>query len=520
MNLKSPVAAVLLTIVIGTLFRLFLAKAIGLGVDESYVVSIARHFSLSYFDHPPLHFWIICLTAHITGSEDGFVLRLPFIAMFAATTWMMYRLGSKLFSEWAGAYAALLLNVSAVFSLSTGSWILPDGPLMFFMMAAALVLVKLFFEPVNESSYKLWVLVGLLTGLGMLAKYHAVFLIFGSLLFVLTTKEYRKVLVSIGPYLAVATAAIIFLLVLLWNQEHHWISFLFQSGRGIAKGFYPLNSLKNIGGQAAWVLPWIWIPLVWGLLKVLANGPAHPIRTPLQARQWFLCCLGIGPIVLFTMATLWGAQGLFHWQAPGYLLTMPLLGHTVAGWMERGSMLTRVWLSASVTVFLLLVTVLGSHTATGWMRQVQPQWFQSGDPTTEALDWQDLAGFITRKGMPNSKAQFIVAAHWIDAGKIDYVLGGKIPVLCLNNQPHHFAYLHTMSDYRGKDALIVGRKDIVVASLPLYRSHFGSIEFAGSIPITRAGVQELEIVIFNAKNFSGTFPLPYGKELDVGRNNL
>lgn len=516
MNLKSPVATVLLTIVIGTLFRLFLAKAIGLGVDESYVVSIARYFSLSYFDHPPLHFWIIWLTAHITGSEDGVTLRLPFIAMFAATTWMMYRLGSKLFSEWAGAYAALLLNISAVFSLSTGSWILPDGPLMFFMMGATLVLVKLFFEP--DLSWKLWLLVGLLTGLGMLAKYHAVFLILGSLLFVLTTKEYRKVLVSIGPYLAVATAAIIFLPVLLWNQEHHWISFLFQSGRGVAKGFYPLNLLKNIGGQAAWVLPWIWLPLVRVLLKVIANGPAHSIRTPLQTRQWFLCCLGIGPIVLFTIATLWGAQGLFHWQAPGYLLAIPLLGHAVAGWVERGSVITRVWLSASMTVFFLLVTVLGSHTATGWMRQVQPQWFQSGDPTTEALNWQDVAGFITGQGMLNSKTQFIVAAHWIDAGKIDYALGGEFPVLCLNNQPHHFAYLHTIADYRGKDALIIGRKDIVSASLPLYRSHFASIEFAGSIPITRAGVQELEIVIFNARNFSGTFPLPYGNELGVGRN--
>ncbi|QJW46765.1 glycosyltransferase family 39 protein [bacterium BFN5] len=464
MNLKSPVATVLLTIVISTLFRLVLAKAIGLGVDESYVVSIARSFSLSYFDHPPLHFWIIWLTAHITGSEDGVILRLPFITMFAATTWMMYRLGSKLFNEWAGAYAALLLNISAVFSLSTGSWILPDGPLMFLMMGAALVLIKLFFEPVVDLSWKLWLLVGVLTGLGMLAKYHAVFMIFGSLLFVLTTKEYRKVLVGIGPYLAVATAVIIFLPVLLWNQEHHWISFLFQSGRGIAKGFYPLNLLKNIGGQAAWVLPWIWIPLVWVLIKVLSNGQAHSTSSPLQTRQWFLCCLGIGPILLFTIATLWGAQGLFHWQAPGYLFAMPLLGHAVAGWVERGSIIARVWLSTSMTVFLLLVTVLGSHTATGWMRQVQPQWFQSGDPTIEALDWQDLAG-----GMINYKAQFIVAPHWIDAGKIDYALGGGLPVLCLNNQPHHFAYLHTMADYRGKDALIVGRKDSVAASLPNIR---------------------------------------------------
>ncbi|GBG55630.1 hypothetical protein SPFL3102_03145 [Sporomusaceae bacterium FL31] len=37
-------------------------------------------------------------------------------------------------------------------------------------------------------------------------------------------------------------------------------------------------------------------------------------------------------------------------------------------------MVAATWLSASMTVFLLLVTLLGSHTATGWMRQAQPQW--------------------------------------------------------------------------------------------------------------------------------------------------
>lgn len=507
MNFKSPPSIVTLIIISSTLFRIALDGVIGLGVDESYVVSIARNFSLSYFDHPPLHFWIIWLTHHITGSENGLVLRLPFIGMFAATTWMMYRLGSKLFGEWAGVYAALLLNVSAVFSLSTGSWILPDGPLMFLMMAATLVLVRLFFEPTANSSWELWLAAGLLTGLGMLAKYHAVFLIFGSLLFMLTTKERRGMLLTLGPYLAVGVAAIVFLPVILWNQEYHWISFLFQSGRGVAKGFYPLKMLGNIAGQAVWVLPWIWVPLVWVLLKVIFAGPGNPF----QNRQWFLCCLASGPIVLFTAATLWGAQGLFHWQAPGYLLAMPLLGRAVVGWAERDNGIIRRWLAASITIFLLIIVVLGSHTATGWMRQVQPQWFESGDPTTEALDWKNLPDYLTEQGLFDSKAQFVVAAHWIDAGKLDYALSGRLPVLCLSNEPHHFAFLHKPADFQGKDALIIGRKAIIERVIPLYRSYFDDIEFVGMTPVTRAGNSEFDLVVFYAKNFSGTFSMPYGQ---------
>ena len=327
----------------------------------------------------------------------------------------------------------------------------------------------------------------------------------------LTTKEYRGVLLTVGPYLAAATAAIVFLPVIIWNQEHHWISFVFQGGRGAASGFYPLKMLGNIAGQAVWVLPWIWVPLVGVLLKGIFNGPGDPVKTPLQSRQWFLCCLAIGPIALFTVATLWGAQGLFHWQAPGYLFAMPLLGRAAAGWVERDKGIARGWLTASVVIFLLLVAVVGSHTANGWIRHIQPQWFKAGDPTTEALDWQTVPEYLKQQGLLDSRAQFIVAAHWIDAGKLDYALGGKLPVLCLSNQPHHFAFLHKLADLRGKDALIIGRKAIIEAAMPLYRPHFAAITFVGMVPVTRAGIAEFNLVVYYARDFNGAFPLPYGQ---------
>ena len=50
--------AVLHLIAVTALVRLALAALLGLSVDESYSVAIARQFSLSYFDHPPLHLWL------------------------------------------------------------------------------------------------------------------------------------------------------------------------------------------------------------------------------------------------------------------------------------------------------------------------------------------------------------------------------------------------------------------------------------------------------------------------------
>src|SRR6516162_2994776 len=86
---KTPAGAVALLISTTFLARLVLASVLGLGVDESYVVAAGRKVQLSYFDHPPLAWWMAWAAAHLTGSENMLVVRLPFIALFAITTLLM-----------------------------------------------------------------------------------------------------------------------------------------------------------------------------------------------------------------------------------------------------------------------------------------------------------------------------------------------------------------------------------------------------------------------------------------------
>ena len=62
-----------------TALRLLLAGTLGLGVDESYAVSVSRGLALSYFDHPPLSFWIPGVLARAAGSESALLMRAPFI---------------------------------------------------------------------------------------------------------------------------------------------------------------------------------------------------------------------------------------------------------------------------------------------------------------------------------------------------------------------------------------------------------------------------------------------------------
>lgn len=508
----SPPRMTLWLIAIGSVARLSLAAAIGLGVDESYVVSVARYFCLSYFDHPPLHFWLVKLIALATGNESGLLLRTPFIMLFAGSTWLIYRITSRCFGEPAGFCAALLLNVSAVFSISSGSWILPDGPLFFFMLAAVDIMLPLVLSEKIFLPLSAWIGGGFLVGLGLLSKYHAIFIPMGLGLFLLTTAR-RRLLLTAGPYLFLLMSVLTFLPVLVWNSDNGWASFVFQGARGAFRGFFPERLLANIAGQAIWILPWIWLPLLWVFGRALREGPASRATDSLPQRRWFFCCLAASPILLFTISSLWqdGDALLFHWQAPGYLMLFPLLGEAVAKGLGRGNRRVRVWLIVSVILFCLLASVAASHTATGWLRTAAPQWFIHGDPSLDALDWHELKVALVAQGLLNKPGLFIVAPNWIDAGKIDYALNGDIPLLCQNaKEPHHYAFLYDHRRFKGQDALLIARRDIMDRSVEQYRPYFTSIQSLGAIRLHRQGVPELELSVYLAIEYGGTYPFPYG----------
>src|SRR6202020_3430484 len=79
-----------LTILLGFFVaRLFFAVALGLGIDESYTIAFLRHLCLSYFDHPPLHLWIVHFSSLVEGERGA--ARDPFGALFFATAWIYYR---------------------------------------------------------------------------------------------------------------------------------------------------------------------------------------------------------------------------------------------------------------------------------------------------------------------------------------------------------------------------------------------------------------------------------------------
>ena len=186
----SPKRALIVLIVVSASIRLFAACTLGLGNDEAYHFLYAIHPALSYYDHPPMLAWVETLGLTLSGSPfSALALRSGFIFLFAASTWLVWRIAGRLYGPWAGLYAALALNLTGYYGLAASTFALPDGPLLFFWLLTIDRLSIALAEPERTGP---WIWVGLAWGGAMLSKYHAIFLPAGTLLFLILNPPARR----------------------------------------------------------------------------------------------------------------------------------------------------------------------------------------------------------------------------------------------------------------------------------------------------------------------------------------
>ena len=508
MRSSSPAdTTVLALIALFTALRLALAAMLPLGVDEAYTLSVAHDLQLSYYDHPPLQYWIAHLFMPLLG--DGRTARLPFIGLFAVSSWLLYRLTQVLFSAQAGVTAVLALNCSAFFTFA-GGWVLPDGPLMLALLAAALVLARHFFAPQasRRGALTAWLRAGFWLGIVALAKYHALLFAIGLLLFLAGVPSRRHELRHAGPWLASLLALLIATPVLAWNIEHDWISVGYQAGRARFGGqLHPEYVLANLIGQAIWILPWIFVPLVIAAWRVSRAG-----RT--AERSWYCLCLGLPTIAVFTVAPLWGGLGLPHWPMPGWLMLYPVLGEYLVRWLEPARL--RRWGFTCVALLVLLGTVLASHAATGFGRILAPRLFAYGDPTLDAFEWSQLPGELRARALLQS-GDFLITTNWMYAGRIDQALHHTVPVVVFGGNPKEFGLRYDPAEFLGRDALVLGPADSMKGVAGRLRPYFDAVDELAPFGLGRSGMQEIPLRLMRAHCLLKPLPSPFRQPSNTRR---
>ena len=490
-----------LTLLAATLVaRIVFASRLGLGVDASYTVATGRQLQFGFFDHPPAAWWLVWGARRLFATENAVALRLPFILLFALTTWLMYRLTTRLFDEEAGLWAAATLNFALVIAWTSGTWILPDGPLNAAMMAGANAAALALYGATSMAPFW-WVAAGACGGLALLSKFHGAFLFVGIGLFLVTCPTHRRWLLTPWPYAGAIVAIALFLPVIVWNEQHGWVTFAFQGSRARLLGISLWGPLAALVGQALFLLPWVWLWLVVCLAKAIAGGPADD-------RRWMLVCLAAVPIIGFTAVGLTGTRVLYHWAAPGYLMLFPLLGAEVAAAMENQRRHVRTWLVATASSLAVVLSVVIAMAQLPWPVLRLPGGKSIPYPLLESVDWSGLKTTLERRGFADRPNLFRAATRWHEAGKIGYALGGKLPVVCLCRDPRNYGVLTRPERHVGEDALIIGRNLAPERIRATYAAYFQKIEELPPITMGRGGSKDFELSIYLGHALSASMDAP------------
>jgi hypothetical protein len=471
-----------------TLIRLVFAATTGLGVDESYMVTSGRVLSLGYFDHPPASWWLSWGAAHLLGTEAPLAVRLPFILLFTLSQVLVWRIGGLVATREAGFWAAVALNLSPVFGVTTASWVLPDGPLDAALLAAALCLLRALPAVEPRQALGWWIATGLCAGLAMSSKYSAVLTISGAFLYLLSSQPHRRWLGRPEPYIAAMAAVAVFSPVLIWNATHGWASFAFQGDRAAGLRFRPLAPVTTLAGEALFVLPWIWLPMMALFLCGFRRNKPWPHR--------LLVWLAAPSIVGFALISAWSSQRvLYHWAAPGYLMLFPLLGEAVAARIDR--IWVRRLISGSAALVLVAVTVISTQLQFDWLGGSLAALLRK-DPTQEGTDWTTLRDDLRDRGLL-PPGTVVAALSWRDAGKIGYALGSDVTMLCLSTDTRQFGFAHPLRDFAGQTVLLLVPDPDEQAVLQAHR-WFRTVQMLRGATVRLRGRVLLTVTVLQGQN--------------------
>jgi 4-amino-4-deoxy-L-arabinose transferase-like glycosyltransferase len=193
--------------------------------DELYFVQAARHPTFGYVDFPPLTAWVGWCVHGLFG-DSLVALRATGLIAAAATIVLVAVMARELGGgRWAqlGAAAGWALTT---FVVGSGSIFHPT----WFDALAWVAFLALAVRVLGRPDPRLWPWLGVAAGIGFEAKYTIVFLVAAFGIGLLVSQE-RRVLLTRGPWLALAVAVVLSVPNLVWQARHGWPSVHFFSSQ-------------------------------------------------------------------------------------------------------------------------------------------------------------------------------------------------------------------------------------------------------------------------------------------------
>lgn len=386
-----------------TMLRLWLASSLPLVDDEAYYWAWSRHLAAGYPDHPPAVAWMIGATTGLIG-DTPLGVRAGAVLLSAGIAFLLYDLGRLMYGPRAGVVAAIGYQLIPAFSVGS-IFAFPDAPFVFFWVLTLWAL----WRARTGGRRTDWLLAGLAAGLAAASKMNAAFLAASVLGFLLWTPAERRWWRRAEPYGAAGVALLAFLPVLLWNAEHHWVTFrrVQNPAPWVDTGVPALNAAAFAGAQLAYYGLLSAPLLVAALARLGSAGKRSDIRSVYLL--W-----GALPILVITWLTSFDGIPKPHWHAPGLLIALVAAG---AAWeAARGSAWRWVTMGAAAALNLIVIAVVV-------LLPFRPDYAGAG----QLWGWDQTAAQTAAllEATPERPGRFILMTGYQTAGQMDYQLRGR-----------------------------------------------------------------------------------------------
>jgi dolichol-phosphate mannosyltransferase len=333
--------------------RLVYLGSVELIPEEAYYWNYSRHLDIGYLDHPPMVAWLIRLGTAAFGQSQ-FGVRIGALCCGVVASAFTYRLTRNLFGE-ASALASLVLAQTLPFFFLSGLLMTPDAPLTA-AWAAALYFLE---RALVAGRSRAWWCAGLALGAGLISKYSIGLLVPVTLAFMVWDPKSRRWWLRWEPYVAALLALAIFSPVILWNAQHDWASFTFQTTRRLAEtSKFALHKL--VASSLVLITPTGLLAVAAALMGAKPAAAGHDDDS--SRRRLFISVSVLVPLAVFAVFSLRHEVKL-DWTGAPWTAALPLMavGMITTGAGVRG---IRAWIRAAwapTLVTMLLIYGAGLH---------------------------------------------------------------------------------------------------------------------------------------------------------------
>lgn len=499
---------------------------IDLSGDEAHYWDWSRRLDLSYYSKGPLVAYLIRASCAVFG-DVMWAVRLPALVLGVGTSLVTYGLTLKLFRSDRIALGAVLLN-HIVPMFVAGSLLMTIDPPFFFCWALATYLLAIV---LFDDRRWPWPLIGVVIGIGFLAKYAA-FLWLPTMLLVLWLdgQRGRRELRSWGPWVASGVALLFTIPVIIWNARNGWVSVMHVSkqtgtaaaveGGGLAGG--PARIIEFLAGQAAVVGPPLVVMMVAGGLYARRLRRSDP-EGPEARRVNFLLWIALPFFVLTTLVNL-RAKAQMNWPAPAYFTLMILVAYYLATRLRSRETWRpwRPWFYPAVAFGLLMMPVAHNfelvYPLISWAdRTITRPYFgrelriRQLDPTVKLRGWEELGRFVADQQARLGSDPFILCEDYQTTSQMAFYVPGQPKTYYMGSYLRQKTKRHSQYDLWPDRSLdpeqnpsLLGRDAVFVGYFkPELNEAFGRVEELPLLDIERRGYKIRSFRVFRCYGFRG-----------------